>query len=45
MDDLQSLEDDEPFSPEEIANIEASRDDLKHGRVISIEKFKRQQGP
>jgi hypothetical protein len=40
---LTHLEDDEPLSEEEIANLEASREDFKHGRVISLEEFKRQQ--
>jgi len=33
--------DDEPLSEEEIANLEASREDFKHGRVISLEKYER----
>jgi hypothetical protein len=41
---LTHLVDDEPLSDEEIANIEASDEDFKHGRVISLEEFKRQQG-
>jgi hypothetical protein len=42
---LMHLEvDDEPLSAEEIANIEASREDFKHGRVVLWEDFKRQQG-
>ena len=41
---LTHLEDDEPLSEEEIANLEASQEDIKLGRVISLEKFKRQQG-
>ncbi len=41
---LTHLEDDEPLSAEEIANMEASAEDFKHGRVISLEEFKRQQG-
>jgi hypothetical protein len=41
---LAHLEDDEPLSVEELANIEASAEDFKHGRVISLEGFKRQQG-
>jgi len=36
--------DDEPLSEEEIANLEASQEDLKHGRVISLEEFERQHG-
>ena len=40
---LTHLEDDEPLSAEEIANLEASAEDFKHGRVISLEEFKRQQ--
>jgi hypothetical protein len=41
---LTHLEDDEPLSAEEVANIEASAEDFKHGRVISLEEFERQQG-
>jgi hypothetical protein len=41
---LNHLEDDEPLSAEEIANLEDSAEDFKHGRVISLEEFKRQQG-
>lgn len=41
---LTHLEDDEPLSAEEIANIDASAEDFKHGRIISLEEFKRQQG-
>lgn len=41
---LTHLEDDEPLSEEELANLEASREDFEHGRVISLEEFKRQQG-
>jgi hypothetical protein len=36
--------DDEPLSPEEIANLEASREDFENGRVITHEEFKRKQG-
>ena len=41
---LTHLEDDEPLSEEEIANLEASAEDFKNGRVISLEEFKSQQG-
>jgi hypothetical protein len=30
---LRHLEDDEPLSPEETANLESSREDFEHGRV------------
>jgi hypothetical protein len=36
--------DDEPLSEEEIANLEASREDFKHGRVISLEDYEKQRG-
>jgi hypothetical protein len=36
--------DDEPLSDEEIANLKASAEDFKHGRVVAWEDFKRQQG-
>jgi len=41
---LTHLEDDEPLSEQEIANIAASEEDFKHGRVITLEEFKKQQG-
>jgi hypothetical protein len=41
---LIHLEDDEPLSEEEIENLQASAEDFKHGRVISLDEFKRQQG-
>jgi hypothetical protein len=41
---LTHLEDEEPLSEDEIANIEASAEDFKHGREITLEEFKRQQG-
>jgi len=41
---LTHLEDDEPLSPEEVANLEASAEDIKHGRVISLEDFEKQLG-
>jgi hypothetical protein len=41
---LTHLEDDEPLSPEEVANLEASAEDIKHGRVISLEEFEKQHG-
>jgi hypothetical protein len=41
---LTHLEDDEPLSPEEVANLEASAEDIKHGRMISLEDYKKQRG-
>jgi hypothetical protein len=41
---LTHLEDDEPLSEEEIANIEASAEDFKHGRVISLKDYEKQRG-
>ena len=38
------LEDDEPLSAEEIADIGASQEDIKHGRVISLEEYEKQRG-
>jgi len=35
--------DDEPLTPQEIANLEASAEDFKHGRVVRWEDLKRQQ--
>ncbi len=36
--------DDEPLSPEEVANLEASAEDIKHGRMISLEDYEKQRG-
>ncbi len=41
---LTHLQDDEPLSPEEIANLEAAHDDIEHGRVISLEDYEKQRG-
>lgn len=41
---LTHLEDDEPLSEEEIANLEASAEDIKHGRMISLEDYEKQRG-
>jgi hypothetical protein len=41
---LTHLEDDEPLSEQEVANLETSREDIKHGRVISLEEFEKQHG-
>jgi hypothetical protein len=41
---LTHLEDDEPLSEEEIANLPASAEDIKHGRMISWEDYKKQRG-
>jgi hypothetical protein len=41
---LSHLEDEEPLTDEEIANIEAAQDDIKHGRMISLEEFERRRG-
>jgi hypothetical protein len=41
---LTHLEDDEPLSAEEIADIEAAQEDIKHGRMIPLEEFEKQRG-
>jgi hypothetical protein len=41
---LTHLEDDEPLSTEEIADIEASEEDIKHGPMIPLEEFEKQRG-
>jgi hypothetical protein len=41
---LTHLEDDEPLSPEEIADIEASEEDIKHGRMISLKDYEKLRG-
>ena len=42
---LTNLEfDDEPLSEGEIQNLEASREDFEHGRMISLEDYEKQRG-
>jgi hypothetical protein len=36
--------DDEPLSPEEMANLEASHKDIKHGRVFALEDYENLRG-
>ena len=36
--------DDEPLSEQEVANLKASAEDFKHGRVISLEDYEKQRG-
>jgi hypothetical protein len=38
------IEDDDPLTAEELANIESGEDDIHHGRMISIEEYERQRG-
>ena len=41
---FMEIEDDDPLTAEELANIESGEDDIHHGRMISIEEYERQRG-
>jgi hypothetical protein len=41
---LTHLEDDDPLTAAELANIESGEDDIRHGRMVSIEEYDRQRG-
>lgn len=41
---LTHLQDDEPLSAEEIAMLEVSAEDFKHGRVISLDDYEKARG-
>ncbi len=41
---LKHLEDDEPLSEQERKNIEASLEDIRMGRIISLEEYQRKHG-
>jgi len=41
---LTHLVDDEPLSAEEIADIEASEEDIKDGHMISLEDYEKERG-
>ena len=38
------IEDDEPLTAAELANIESGEDDIRHGRMTSMEEYERQRG-
>jgi hypothetical protein len=38
------IEDDDPLTAEELANIQSAEEDIRHGRMISIEEYERQRG-
>jgi hypothetical protein len=38
------VEDHEPLTAEELANIQSAEDDLRHGRMVPIEEYERQRG-
>ena len=41
---LTHLEDDDPLTAAELANIESGEDDIRNGRMISMEEYERQRG-
>jgi hypothetical protein len=41
---LSHLEDEEPLTAAELANIESGEDDIRHGRMTSMEEYERQRG-
>jgi hypothetical protein len=40
---LENLEDDEPLSAQELANLGSAREDIQHGRMIPWEQVKREE--
>jgi hypothetical protein len=40
---LENLEDDEPLSAQELANLESGYEDIEHGRMIPWEQVKREE--
>jgi len=42
---LRHLEDDEPLSEQELANLESSVEDRKLGRMAPLERYERERGP
>jgi hypothetical protein len=38
------IEDDDPLTAEELANIESGEDDIRNARMISIEEYERERG-
>jgi len=41
---LSRLEDDDPLTPEESANLESAAEDRRLGRMVSIDDYERQRG-
>jgi hypothetical protein len=41
---LTHLEDDDPLTAEELANLQSAEDDRRNGRMTSIEEYERQRG-
>ncbi len=42
---LKHLEDDEPLSAEELANLESGLEDARQGRMAPLEEYERQRVP
>lgn len=40
---LSHLEDDEPLSDEEIANIKSAKDDAREGQMVSLDEYERRR--
>lgn len=40
----EQLEDSEPLTPTESANIESGLDDIRHGRMVMLEEYDRDRG-
>ncbi len=41
---LTHLEDHDPLTAEELANLQSAEDDRRNGRMTSIEEYERQRG-
>jgi hypothetical protein len=41
---LTDLEDDEPLSEQEAADVQSALDDIEHGRMISLKDYESQRG-
>ena len=42
---LRHLEDDEPLSEQEAADVQSALDDVEHGRMMSLNDYEKQRGP
>jgi hypothetical protein len=38
------IEDNDPLTAEELANVESAEEDIRQGRMIPIEEYERQRG-
>jgi hypothetical protein len=41
---LRHLEDDEPLSEQEAADVQSALEDIEHGRMISLNDYEKQRG-